>query len=1218
MSTIKKKKKKKKEDIINKIIHGGSESSSSNEIQKDDCLRLADLYFNQKNILYSHHSNSFDKFLDETIHEILEHGNNSFFEKIEEDKKINYYFKYENIQIVPPSISGDYERMYPCDARERNLTYCVKLMATVTQMQKITYISDDKVEIRQNGKSEERVPLGYIPICVRSKYCSLLKGNNIEKYNKECSYDPGGYFIVNGSEKVIISLERMCDNKTFAFAKKDGKGKLYTTQINSKSSKYDGLLQVASTKLNKDNTISIKLPILSPVSLFVFFRALGIESDKDIISYIVYDDDINMINLLRYSLDDSYDDNNNLIRTQEEAFEYLITKMKVIKRYSETDLEERKKEKKLHLKYLLMNNFLPHINNDLHTKAYFLGYMINKLLKCRLGYIEPDDRDNYINKRIELPGTLIEDLFRQNYKKMLLECRKFFRKRMGHNRTDDNPINVISQIKPNIIEQGLKASLLTGNWSGKKKGVAQMLQRLTYLQTLSTLRRVNSPSVDPSTNKLTSPRHLHASHIGFICPAETPEGNKTGLVKNLSLIGNITIGIKSQNMIIKDILDKHIQSLLDIEPVELNNRIKVFLNGDWLGTTENGKKLYDLLREKKLNLSIEPTTGITYDVDMGEIRIYTDGGRLFRPILTVKDNELNLKKNHINLISFNNVNNSINTNTWQEFMIRNKGVVEYMDVEEAQFKLVAMSISDLKFMKKKMIKAKQIFQKRKLNNNNTINRYGDGYFVKYTHCEIHPSLLLGLITSNIPFCNHNQGPRNIYQYSQARQAMGIYTSNHRYRLDISHLLYNPQIPLVNTHAMRYTNAHKLPSGENVIVAIMTYTGYNQEDSVIVNESALNTGLFRSTSFKKASSVIQKNQTTSKDDIFTKPDRETVTGMRSGSYEKLNEKGYVEEETVINNNDIILAKVSPIQTFGNSTKMYKDNSEHYKSGVPGIVDKVFTNILNHDGYEMRKMRIRSERVPRIGDKFCSRHGQKGTIGITLPACDMPFTKNGLQPDIIMNPNAIPSRMTVGQLVEGLVSKLCAHLGLIGDGTPFNNIDVDAIKDELERQGLDRNGEEYLYNGMTGQKMKAKIFIVPTYYQRLKHMVADKEHSRARGPRTLLTRQAPEGRSRDGGLRFGEMERDCVISHGMAKFLKERMVDTADGFSIHVCTTCGYFAKRMMKNEITPYGSKNDIYKCSCSTCKFPDIYKIRIPYAFKLLIQELKSMNIAAKIRVKTD
>lgn len=1195
-----------------------SDDLDDDSITKDDCFKLADLYFYQKNIMYSHHPNSFDQFLDETIPNLLENGNNSFFERLEEDRKINYYFKYTDIQIVPPSLGGESERMYPCDARERNLTYSVKLMATVTQMQEITYTSSDKVVVRQIDQSEKRIPLGYIPICVRSKYCSLKHGRDMSKFKKECDYDPGGYFIVNGSEKVIISLERMCDNKTFVFKKKEGKGEVFTTQINSKSYKSDELLQVATTKLNKDNTISVKLPILAPISLFVFFRALGVESDQDIISYITYDlNNRNMINLLRYSLDDCYDDNNNLIRTQQEAFDYMITKMKILKRYSETDIEERKKQKVMHLKYLLENNFLPHMKNNLQTKAYYLGYIINKLLRCKLGYISPDDRDNYINKRIDLPGKLIEDLFRQNYKKMLLECRKFFRKRMGHNRTDDNPINVISQIKPNIIEQGLKASLLTGNWSGKKKGVAQMLQRLTYLQTLSTLRRVNSPTVDPSTNKLTSPRHLHASHIGFICPAETPEGNKTGLVKNLSLIGSITIGIKSQNMIIIDILSSEIENLLDIEPLNINERVKVFLNGEWLGTTKKGNYIYNLLRDKKLSLTIEPTTGITYDVDQREIKIYTDGGRLFRPVLTVdKYNNLNLKKEHIDRISFENINSNINTNNWDQFMIRNKGVVEFMDVEEAQYKLVAMQISDLYKMKQRMNKAKQLYKKK--TSNNIINRYGDGYFVKYTHCEIHPSLLLGLITSNIPFCNHNQGPRNIYQYSQARQAMGIYTSNYRYRLDISHLLYNPQTPLVNTHAMRYTNADKLPSGENVILVIGVYGGYNQEDSIIINQSALDRGLFRSTSLKKASSVIKKNQITSKDDIFIKPDRETVTGMRSGSYDKLNEQGYVEEETVVNNNDIILAKVSPIQTFGNSTKMYKDNSEFYKSGTPGIVDKVYTDILNYDGYKMRKMRIRSERKPRIGDKFCSRHGQKGTIGITFPACDMPFTKDGLQPDIIMNPNALPSRMTVGQLVEGLVSKLCAHRGFIGDGTPFNNIDIEELKNQLEKDGMDRNGEEYLYNGMTGQKLKCKIFIVPTYYQRLKHMVADKEHSRARGPRTLLTRQAPEGRSRDGGLRFGEMERDCVISHGMAKFLKERMVDTADGFTIHVCTTCGFFAKRMMKNEITPYGSKHDIYVCSSNSCKFPDIYKIRIPYAFKLLIQELKSMNIASKIRIKKD
>ena len=496
-----------------------------------------------------------------------------------------------------------------------------------------------------------------------------------------------------------------------------------------------------------------------------------------------------------------------------------------------------------------------------------------------------------------------------------------------------------------------------------------------------------------------------------------------------------------------------------------------------------------------------------------------------------------------------------------------------------------------------------------------INRYDDFTYVKYTHCEMHPSMMIGVVACNIPFCNRNQGPRNIFQYSQARTAMGIYQSDWRHRQDISYILYHPTRPIVVTRSMKYVNTDKLPAGENAIVAMACYTGYNQEDSLLLNQSAVDRGLYRSTSLYKHKTTIQKNQSTSQDDLFIKPDPTKVTGMRHGTYDKLNEFGFVPENIQLVKGDIILAKVSPIQPVGNSTKEFKDNSEIYKSSVPGTVDKIYTGLINQDGYEMRKMRVRSMRTPHIGDKVCSRSGQKGTIGITLKQSDMPFTAEGITPDLIMNPNALPSRMTCGQFVECLLGKISALRGHEIDATPFNEIDLEQLKDMLEKLGYERNGYEYLYNGMTGRRMNAMIFVGPTYYQRLKHMVSDKSHFRAKGPRTILTRQPPEGRSRDGGLRLGEMERDALISSGIARYLKEKTVESADAYTTYVCEHCGLFAQRMLKRDNKPYATSDDVYYCPSCNNK-TDIAKIRIPYAFKLLLQEMLSMNIAPRIRVK--
>ena len=1201
--------------VNNKVKNMGKKDTNSdiNNLSVDDVFNLADLYFKQKNIMFSHQYNSFNKFIDEDVKNLLKYGDNIFFEKITETHAIKYKFKYNDISIIPPMLDNEDEVMYPSDARDRNLTYSIKLVATVTQIQEKIDINTGTKITKVIGYPAKNVPIAIIPTMVKSKYCTL----NIKKghKNKECDMDPGGYFIVNGAEKFIVSLERMCDNKPLVFTKKDSNMLTHLVQVNSRSHKPNGITQIITIRMKKDNTMYITVPILKEIPVFVLFKALGVVSDRDIINHIVYDSkDMDMINVVRMSLDDTINElTGEKIITQDDAINYLTSKMRILKKYTDTDKDVKQQQKIMHLKNLLDNNLLPHIEQTGVYKAFYFGYMINRMLRCFLGRIPKDDRDSYVNKRIDLPGNLIEELFRQHYKKMLNECNRIFKKR---NNDDENPFNIINQIKPNVIEQGLKTALSIGAWSGKRQGVAQMLQRLSYLYTISSLRRVNSPSIDSSTSKLTKPRHLHPTQLGYICSVETPGGIKVGLVKNLSMIGNITIMRNSQIVILKSLLLDKVDDLRKVPITDISMYTKVFLNGELLGITDKAYDIYIELKKKKINGDIEMTTSIVYDIEQDELKVYCDGGRLFRPLLRVKENEILLKKSHLDMITTENTHNPIMIKRWNEFLIKNKGLIEYIDMEEQMHCMLASSVSRVKKMRERMVKSIDIVKKMtKAELENVINRYDETTYIKYTHCEIHPSLLVGVVTVNIPFCNHNVGPRNMYQYSQARHSMGIFATNYRYRMDISYILYYPQSPLIVTRTSKYVNTDKMSLGENAIVAIATYTGYNQEDSLIVNKSAIDRGRYRCMSLKKKFTIIKKNQSTSQDDQFMKPDPTQVTGMRHNSYDKLNNKGYVPEETVINGGDIVLAKVSPIQPIGDSTKVFKDNSEVYHSHIPGVVDKVLTGIYNYEGYEMMKMRIRSERIPRIGDKFCSRNAQKGTTGIVLAHKDMPFTSRGITPDIIVNPNALPSRKTTAQLIECFTGKLAAVKGYRIDATPFEKVDLNELRKELAAMGYKDDGTEEMYNGMTGKKFEVRIFVGPTYYMRLKHMVLDKIHSRARGPRTLLTRQAPEGRSRDGGLRFGEMERDCMIAHGMALFLKERMLETADAYSTYVCDDCGLFAQRMRRKDQKSYATSNDIYFCPSCRNK-TRISKIMIPYAFKLLVQELMSMSIAPRIKVK--
>ena len=1185
------------------------------ELKQNDIIKLQDLFFNEEYALYQLQYNHFHQFLEESIPRELKENPNIFHEGISGDKIYKYRFLFDNIAVKPPTLPNEDEYMFPEDARKKNLTYSSKLEATVTQVQEIIDINTNEKEIKIIGEAEKEIPIAYIPIMVKSNYCSTKIRKDIQ--NTECPYDPGCYFIVKGNEKVVIGMERMVDNKILVFKKKDvtyeSNYMTYAT-INSKKTDYTDMIQTLNIKMKKDNTIIIDSPHFNDVPIFVMLRALGLTTDKDIVDYITCNAlDVDMINVLRNSLNEIIPDKTKLIsdtnkpiKDQEEAITFLVSKLKRYKKYSEVDEEKRENQKRNHIIHILKNDILPHTGENLVHKAFFICLMTNKMLNVYLKRKDADDRDSYINKRVDMPGILMTQLFKQYYKKLLNDIKKFFQKKYSGD--DANPINVINQIKPNTIEQGMINGLATGVWGHIKprKGVSQALQRYSYLQTISYFRRIITPSIDSSTQKVTSIRHVRSNQYGYLCVVETPEGQKVGLQKHLSLMADITLDMPSQEFIINDLLEDKLINLEDVHPYKFNDYTYIFLNGQWLGLSDNGREIHNFLKDKRSKNYINIHVGIVYNINDNTINIYTDKGRFIRPLLKVENNQLLVTSKIIENIDLSG-NDKNKVTRWNDLLAKYPNIIDYLDIEEAEYGMIAMYVDDLRInrdrMKKVIKNANEIGDK--------VNRYNETVYTKYNYCEFHPSMMLGSTSSCIPFCDHNQAPRNIYNFSQAKQGKGIFATNERHRMDIGYRLANPSKPLIQTKGMQYLKTTDLPNGEMIIVGIACYTGYNQEDSIVMNKSAIDRGLFRSYVLKKYTDEIKKNPSTSQDDKFMKPDPNRVSGMKKVNYDKLNSKGYIEEETIIENGDVIIGKVSPVQpgTDANA-KIFKDNSQVYKSSVNGVIDKVYTGIFNSDDYEMYSVQVRSERTPQVGDKYASRHGQKGTCGIILSNADMPFTSDGVQPDIIINPNAIPSRMTVGQLLECVLGKVSSLKGHYSDATPFNNYDISEITNILKENGLDEYGFEELTCGITGKKIRSKIFMGPTFYMRLKHLVQDKIHARARGPRQILTRQPPEGRSRDGGLRFGEMERDCMIAHGMGQFLKERLVNTSDKYNVHICSNCGLFArKKPDKNIYLCQGCNNrgDSYTT----------HKIELPYAFKLLIQELKAINILPKIKVKT-
>ena len=1085
------------------------------------CWDILDIYYQKggspesSNPLVKHQIDSYNKFIDNTLGQIIG-GFNPIKVKITNqkaelpDNSYNISINILNPSIVKPNYQlqdGTQNIMTPYIARMNNMTYSSGIYVNVHISTEITNKNGmtEKFDKTVNG-----VYIGKIPIMVRSKLCVLSQMQGICEENKnECIYDFGGYFIVNGNEKVLISQDRINENKVLVFHPNNNAEGLYAEIRSMCDSTY---LPPKTTCLNMSGKLNhmgriIRINtsfIRSEVPIFVIFRALGVISDREIINHIVYDTDSDknqrIINELMACCEDACD-----INTQEHAENTLIKIMIGVNKNNDHETN------KAQLHNNLMNDFLPHVGKSYRRKALYVGYIIRKMIRIYLGYDTYDNRDSYINKRVDTPGVLMSNLFRQCYGKMTKELKIAIEKELNLWRGNANiPIsNIISDIsihrffKQSLLDSWIRYSLSTGNWGIKsigtfqniKQGVSQVLNRMSFASTLSHLRRINTAM--EKNGKLVQPRKLDNSQIGMICPAETPEGSSVGLVKNMALSTNISIAMNSTHIrrilvnlgvIVYD--DSYSMANPEKSPIEYlkqmgsEDNVYIMVNGDIMGYYTNPDKLYLTLKHYKRSGVIYPMTSIVWNIQKSCIIISTEAGRMYRPLYIVdidpKTNKRELRiervlrrknigwKEYITDKHFDYfiVPNEVSKNQDDpEKYLDEEGFLEYMDCDEINSAMIATFPVDLE----EGIK-------------------GTALPPFYTHCEIHPSLMNGILGVNIPFSDHNQSPRNCYQCAMGKQALGVYMSNFNKRIDtMGNILNYPQKSLVYTKLSKYTMAHKLPSGVNAIVAIMTHTGFNQEDSIMVNQSALDRGLFTSTYYKAMRDTCNKNHSTGEEEIFTNPTN--ISSQKPYSYEKLNEDGFVSKNTYVNGNDVIVGKVMPKKANGVIT--YQDSSLTMKANDDGYIDMNY-NGINSEGYKFCKVRIRKNRKPEIGDKCASCSAQKGTIGMIYRHQDMPFTKDGIVPDIIMNPHAIPSRMTIAQLMESIMGKACCHIGAFGDSTPYTDCSVEGITKVLEMSGMEKYGNEILYNGRTGEQIHTDIFIGPTYYQRLKHMVSDKIH------------------------------------------------------------------------------------------------------------------------------
>ncbi|KAK7555632.1 hypothetical protein IWX49DRAFT_53285 [Phyllosticta citricarpa] len=1230
--------------------NGMYEDDQEDHITAEDCWQVIAAFFAEKGLV-SQQIDSYDEFVRNVLPEVVNRMGKVTMDHqppVEEGDpdpilKRRYEVTFGTVRMARPSLTdnGVTRDLYPHEARLRNLTYSSAMISEITTKTlsarerpiATSEMDEDEPtgatelvwETEQEGESE-MVFFGKLPVMLKSYVCGLRNLTDEQLYaHNECPYDQGGYFVINGSEKVLIAQERSAANIVQVFRKRLS-ATPWIAEIRSAVEKGSRLLSSMTLKLSEKaqmqkegmgNTLYGTLPyVKSDVPVVLIFRALGVVSDEDVINHICFDkNDTEMLEAIKPSIEEAV-----LIQDKNHALDWIG------RRASAPGSGATKRDRIKHARDIIQKEFLPHISQAEGSetkKSFFLGYMIYRLLQCHLGRRDEDDRDHFGKKRLDLAGPLLANLFRSLFMKLHRDVFNYLKKCVEAGKS----FSVLSAVKQGTITNGLKYSLATGNWGDQKKaasskaGVSQVLNRYTYSSTLSHLRRTNTPI--GRDGKLAKPRQLHNTHWGLVCPAETPEGQACGLVKNLSLMCNVTVG--SDVTPITDFMTQRNMELLEeYDPNVSPHATKIFVNGVWVGVHRDATQLVSLVKGLRRDGTVSPEMSLIRDVRDREFKIFTDAGRVTRPLFIIDDDpnspnkgNLVLNREHINKLEDDADIDVSGLSDEEREQARygwtgllRSGVVEYMDAEEEETAMIVMTPDDLRAHLRSRQGIHEVAADDAVKDPHERVVPSPSPSIKFfTHCEIHPSMILGICASIIPFPDHNQSPRNTYQSAMGKQAMGVCLTNYDLRMDtMVNVLYYPQKPLATTRSMEYLKFRELPAGQNAIVAIACYSGYNQEDSVIMNQSSIDRGLFRSL-FYRSYTDQEKKVGMAIVEQFEKPMRSDTMRLKHGTYDKLDDDGVVAPGVRVSGEDIIIGKTAPIapdaEELGQRTKMHikRDVSTPLRSTENGIVDQVLLT-TNSEGLKFVKVRTRTTKVPQIGDKFASRHGQKGTIGITYRHEDMPFTRDGLTPDLIINPHAIPSRMTIAHLIECLLSKVGALKGQEGDATPFTDVTVTSVSNLLKGHGFQSRGFEVMYNGHTGKKLAAQVFLGPTYYQRLRHMVDDKIHARARGPVQILTRQPVEGRARDGGLRFGEMERDCMISHGASAFLKERLFEVSDAYRVHICELCGLMTPiaNLKKNQF------------ECRSCKNKTkIAQIYIPYAAKLLFQELAAMNIAARM-----
>lgn len=1047
----------------------------------------------------------------------------------------------------------------PQECRLRDLTYSAPIYVDVE------YVRGRQIVLKKG------VLIGRVPMMLRSSHCVLAKQKDEKDFARvgECPLDPGGYFVVRGTEKVILVQEQLSKNRILVDYDRKG---LVAAQVTSstherKSKTYVG--QKNGRLYLRHNSLAEEVPVV------VALRALGATSDREILQMVGLDRRA-VVESFAPSLEEAA---RLRVFTQAQALEWIGPRVRLPRKPMAPRRPPAEDAREL-LGDVILAHVPVHPLNTL-PKALYLGLMCRRVLQSMNGIVGVDDRDYVGNKRLELAGQLLALLFEDLFKRLNAELKRSFDKVLGrqHRAQEFDAVRAL-QLQTGLITGGFERAISTGNWSVKRfkmerAGITQVLSRLSYVAALGMMTRITSQF--EKTRKVSGPRALQPSQWGMLCPADTPEGEACGLVKNLALLTHVTTDVE-EAPVLRLVFLLGAQEAAVAPWAELHRRgvWLVWLNGVPVAVHRRPLAFVEAFRALRRAGRISAFVSVHTTAAQRAIHISTDSGRVCRPLIIVDtkgdgarggaragssvSGQPRLRQHHVaELLA--------GQRTFEECV--REGIVEWVDVNEENDALIAVSEADIQAG-------------------------------RTTHLEIEPFTILGAVAGLIPYPHHNQSPRNTYQCAMGKQAIGSIGYNQLDRIDtLLYLLLYPHQPMVKTRTIELIHYDRLPAGQNATVAVMSYSGYDIEDALVLNRASLDRGFGRCLVMRKASTTLRKYADGSYDRVVA-PAPDPATGQIPARLECLEADGIAGVGERLCAGQVYVNKQMPggaAAASADAPADYKPAPLSYRGTLPAFLDKVL--LTSSDDQLLIKALIRQTRRPELGDKFSSRHGQKGVCGLIVDPADLPFSDQGIVPDIIMNPHGFPSRMTVGKMIELLAGKAGVLSGTLQYGTAFGGSKVDDMSRLLVAHGFSYCGKDYLTSGITGEPLSVYVFFGPVYYQKLKHMVLDKMHARSRGPRAVLTRQPTEGRSRDGGLRLGEMERDCLIGYGASALLIERLMTASDAFEVSVCEGCGLLG-----------------YAGWCNACKSSaQVASIKIPYACKLLFQELQAMNIVPRLRL---